>query len=530
MGSQSPALSCHESGFALRERIALVLSFAQTAAFALVGRGDHDRVAEPAHQLRGSGLDFGPADFAVHFGNAGERSGNRLVFGFEKIGGASGFVFSGIDGDAFVRSWSIGGSGHSVVGVVPNQKAATGMAGSGAGGNRPTAIVFALRHLAHAQLASGSFAVLRVGLSFFRYLQWMALPIHMSVERSTDLPADNYSLAAVTAIAGLLLLIGSMLYWRDKLAPLSFGALWLVLLLVPFCGLLPNYQGLAERYEYLSSMGLVIAAGALVRNASRAARPFAIVIATAWFLWGSWRVDARSLDWKDELTIDRASLAASPNSAVLLYNIAIAETATGDVSGAIADYGRAITANSRYEPAFVNLANLLRQQGDLQEAVGVLRRAIALNANDGDAWTAIGNVYQQMRSFDEARDAYAKAVALNPADARAVANLGAALEQSGDLDGAKRQYKHAISLDPGQGSAYCNLSMVLFQQGKMDDAIGILKQAIARDDRYTPAYFDLGVLYEQADNRAAAVEMYKKVLALDRAYPKARDRLNSLLR
>jgi hypothetical protein len=54
------------------------------------------------------------------------------------------------------------------------------------------AIYFALREHSGAA-ATESFAILPVGITFVKYLGWMVLPVHMSMERSTDFPAGGVS-------------------------------------------------------------------------------------------------------------------------------------------------------------------------------------------------------------------------------------------------------------------------------------------------------------------------------------------------
>lgn len=385
-----------------------------------------------------------------------------------------------------------------------------------------------IRPFVHAELPSGSAAPLSLGLTFLRYLQWMALPIRMSLERSTDLPANVLTLAGCAAFLMVAALMAALIYYRRKLPVLSFGIAWLLITLIPFCGLVPNYQGMAERYEYLASMGLAVVILWLVAQSRRWARPIAIGAAVVWFGWGSWRVNARAMDWKDEATIARASLQATPHSAILWYNLALTEADSGNVSSAIAHYQRAIAVNPRYQAAFVNLSNLLRRQGKYQEALDLMTRSIALNPNDADSWTSLGNIYEEMGMLQYATNAYRKAVKYSPNDALAVINLGAAFQLSGDLKEAQQQYERALELAPDEVSTYCNLSMVLFQQNKSDDAIRLLKKGIAIDSKYPAAYFDLGVIYEQRGDKANAVAMYKKALDLSPNYKDARLRLNRL--
>jgi protein O-mannosyl-transferase len=358
----------------------------------------------------------------------------------------------------------------------------------------------------------------------------MLLPLHMSIERSTDLPANQLSPASAGALIALIGFIAIAIYWRNRLSLIWFGGVWLLITLLPFCGVVPNYQGMAERYEYLPSMGLAIVVCQLASQSVRLARHILIGAIVAWVLWGAWRVNARSLDWRDEATLDRASLKATPNSAVLWYNLALAEANAGDVQSAIAHYGQALAANSRYEPAFINLANLLQKQGDYREAIGLLDRARALNPNDSDLWTALGNTYGQMGSLQNAARAYEKAAQLNPGSPQAAANLGTAFQRLGDLEKAKRQYERALSLDPHQVAVYCNLGMALFQQGNLSAAIDQLKKGLEIDPNYAAAYFDLGVLYEQGANWSLALEMYEKALELNPKYEEARTRLNVVRR
>lgn len=390
--------------------------------------------------------------------------------------------------------------------------------------------VFALsiRPFVHAELPSGSGAALSFGLVFLRYLQWMSFPIRMSIERSTDLPANSFTPAGFAAFLVLVVLAAIVIYYRKKLPVLSFGIAWLLIALIPFCGLAPNYQGMAERYEYLASMGMAIAVLQLVSKSKRWVRPIAIGAVVAWFGWGAWRVNARSLDWKDEATLSRASLRATPRSAILWYNLALTEADTGDVSSAIAHYRRAIEVNPRYQAAFVNLSNLLRRQGKYQEALDLMTRSVALNPTDADSWTSIGNIYEEMGMLQYAANAYRKAVSLSPNNALAVINLGAAFQLSGDLKQAQEQYERALVLDPNEISTYCNLSMVLFQQQKSDEAIRLLKKGIAINSRYPAAYFDLGVIYEQRGDKLDAIAMYKKALDLSPNYKDAQLRLNRL--
>jgi tetratricopeptide (TPR) repeat protein len=385
-----------------------------------------------------------------------------------------------------------------------------------------------IRPLVHAALPSGSAAPLSSGLTFIQYLQWMALPIHMSIERSTDLPANSLTLAGCVAFVVVATLIFVSVYFRKRSAALSFAIAWLLITLLPFCGFVPNYQGMAERYEYLASMALVIMVLQLMSGSRRWMGAISTAAALIWFCWGSWRVNARAMDWSDEATLARASLHATPRSATLWYNLALTESDAGDVSSAMAHYRRAIEVNPHYQAAFVNLSNLLRRQGNYQEALDLMTRSVALNPSGADAWTSLGNIYEEMGMLSYATNAYRKAVRMNPNDPLAIINFGAALQLAGNLQEARRQYERALVLAPNEVSTYCNLSMVLFQQHKSEQAIRLLKKGISINAKYPAAYFDLGVIYEQQGDKPNAIAMYQKALDLSPNYKDARLRLERL--
>ena len=370
-------------------------------------------------------------------------------------------------------------------------------------------IDFELRQLVHAQLPTGSGAILPAGAAFFKYIQWMIAPIRMSVERSTDLPSDSFSFATALGLAGVISLIIAGLYLRKKLPEVAFGLGWLLVTLLPFCGIFPNYQGMAERYEYLPAMGFSIVATAIAYRLRGVWRRAAIGIVILWVCWGAWRLNARVLDWKDELSIDLASLEATPDSPVLLYNVGVAEAEQGHIDNAAGYYRRAISGNPRYVSARLNFGNVLRKQGQYSAAIREYQEVIALEPKNPAAWMNLGNVYQQLGSFNDAKTAYEKAVVADPGNSSAVINLGTVLQRLGDLPNAQLQYEKAIRLNPAQTAAYCDLGVLLFQRGDIESAVGTLNKAIEIDPSNGQAYLDLAIIYQHEHRYALAAEMYR---------------------
>ena len=390
------------------------------------------------------------------------------------------------------------------------------------------AVYLWLRHVAGAHLSSGGAVIIGSGISFWKYIGWMLLPLRMSIERSTDVPTDNSPMMTAAAFIGVLALFIAILQLRSKLPEAAAGLAWLSIALAPFCGIVPIYQGMAERYAYLAALGLVLAIVGLLSHLRTWTRSLMLYMLILWVSWGVWRLNARVLDWRDEISLYAKSLEATPKSSVLLYNLGVAFADAGDASKAAVYYQRAIGLNPQYTSAIINLGNLFQSQGDYSQSAALFERAISLDPRDPDAWVNLGNLYLELALNQQAKVAYENAIALKSNDVEAIINLGAALQRSGDLSGAEQAYRRAIAVDPSQASAYCDLGALFLQEGNVAAAHEELIKAIDHNSSYALAYFDLGVVYEQTGRRDLAVEMYKKALEIQPDYQHARSNLERM--
>ena len=390
------------------------------------------------------------------------------------------------------------------------------------------AIYLWLRHLAGAHLSLGSPTLIEFASTFWKYVVWILLPLRMSVERSTDVPTDSSLIATAAAFVGFMALVILAARLRDKMPEVSAGLACLCIALAPFCGVLPIYQGMAERYAYVAGLALVLATAALVFRIRNRARVLAFGAVIGWVFWGALRLNARVLDWRDEVLLYASSLNATPRSAVLLYNLGAAYAEEGRGSAAADYYRRAIALKPDYTAAMVNLGNLFEHEGNYSEAASFYKRAISIDPRDPDVWVNLGDVYLQLSLIQEAESAYARAINLKPNDVDAIINLGAARQLSGNFAGATQAYQRAIAVDPNQAVAYCDLGAALLQHGNTEAAREQLTKAIEHNPAYAPAYFDFGVLYERTGQRDRAIEMYQKALQLQPDYQRALTNLERL--
>jgi protein O-mannosyl-transferase len=337
-----------------------------------------------------------------------------------------------------------------------------------------------IKYWVGAHGGGGPRALWSIGEVFWKYLLWMLAPIHMSVERSTSLPADSFSTAAVAAWLLLFAFAGTAVLLRRRAPLAATGMAWISITLLPFCGFVFIYQGMAERFLYIASMGLALAIVSLAQAGRRQWKQIALAGLLLWMAWGALRLRARVLDWDDPVSLYESSLQATPTSAALYYNLGFS----------------------------------LREQGDLDRAIVNYRQAIRLRPTYQRAFASIAEIYAKQNKPAEALTEYSQALKLQPDDTNTVINYAVALGAAGKKELAEQQFKVAIAQAPKQSAAFIDLGNLYVQEDREDEAIQCFEKAIAKNPNDPLSYFDMGVLFQRKGRDDLALPFYKKVLRL----------------
>ena len=338
----------------------------------------------------------------------------------------------------------------------------------------------AAKHWVGARSGQGASALWPLGLVFWKYLKWMVAPVHMSVERSTSLPPNAPSITAIVAWVAMLALVGAAVLLRKKVPVPATGIVCGCIALLPFCGIVHIYQGMAERFLYLASIGFTLSIVSFAIANRKVWNGVAVGALVLWMTWGAWRLRTRVLDWDDPVSLYRSSLEATPDSSTLFYNLGFS----------------------------------LREQGDLENALLAYQDAIRIQPKYQRAFASIGDIYARLGKPAEAIQAYDRALALRPDDAGTVINDAIAFEQIGNKQLAEQQLKRAIALAPKETAPYVDLGSLYLQQSREDEAIQCFEKAIENNPNDPTSYFDLAVLFQQKGQDRVALSFYQKVLRL----------------
>lgn len=326
-------------------------------------------------------------------------------------------------------------------------------------------------------------------LSATLYLGKMAWPFDLAIFYPHPAVVDaghESSLLLKGGLAALFLLIvsGLALAQLRRRPYLLVGWLWYLGTLVPVIGLVQvGEQAMADRYTYIPSIGITLAAVFLVRdltgNRPRAGRAAAIcgLLLLAFWIPLCWRQTAT---WKDSRTVLTHALEVTEDNYFALNHLGL----------------------------------LNAEEGHLDRARRLYEEALTIHPSSPMAHNDLGVVHERLGRLEQAAAAFERARGLNPDLPEVQRNLGAVYRRLGRLDQAEAILKHALQLDPSSQIAHLNLAQLYSARQDSEQAKLHYQTAL----RIGPASADLltalGLLYRAEGDEARARESFEKALEL----------------
>ena len=86
------------------------------------------------------------------------------------------------------------------------------------------------------------------------------------------------------------------------------------------------------------------------------------------------------------------------------YMAGVGKLGSGDVDGAIADFKKALEADSAFYMAHLGLAQALDRQGKVDQAIEQVKKAIDMAPDEALAHTSLSRLYQQKGMIPEAEE------------------------------------------------------------------------------------------------------------------------------
>jgi tetratricopeptide (TPR) repeat protein len=355
-------------------------------------------------------------------------------------------------------------------------------------------------------------------VSYVAYLGQLFYPVNLVA----FYPHPGNALPIWKPVGATLVLIAisiAALAWRRAHPYLLIGWLWYLGTLVPVIGLVQvGQQQMADRYTYLSEIGISIALAWGIANLSRS-QPWrrrvlgcAAALVIAALMGTAWR---QTSYWRNSTTLWTHALNCNPRNCVAHLDLGNVAAECGRVNDAIRHYRKALEINPDYALVHCNLGQMLVMRGREEEAIRHFQKALELDPELADADYNLGNVMVQRRQMDKAVAYYRKAVEINPDFASAHNNLGAALADLGQLDEAIEHYRQALEISPQYADGHHNLGCALYRRGRVDDAVAEWRKTLQVDPAYAQAHLCLGQITLQQQKVDEAIDHFRTALSIN---------------
>jgi tetratricopeptide (TPR) repeat protein len=179
----------------------------------------------------------------------------------------------------------------------------------------------------------------------------------------------------------------------------------------------------------------------------------------------------------------------------------------GDLTGAIAEYEAALTADPSLALAHANLIKLYGRSENWTKAEEHYRAAVELGSDLAELHYDYGVLLSLQQKWDQAAESYRRALTVNPRYAQAHNNLGQVLERLRQSpDTALAEYRQALDGQPTFRLARFNVGRMLIALGRPEEAVAELQKITEPRDAEAPRYlFALSTAYMRAGRKDEAI-------------------------
>lgn len=307
------------------------------------------------------------------------------------------------------------------------------------------------------------FTGLTMARVFLHYIKLLLFPVTLNADYSFNAFPVTTSWADASAWTAVLILtaLGVGLLCLLRTRPLAvFGGLWFFVALLPVSQIIPHHEMMAEHFLYIPTVGFCLLVGGLLDPMFADPRSVRVLYGTAGLVLVllSFRTMVRNTDWRDELTLWRATVQTAPQSARARNNLGAAYLNLGQPAAAREQLEAAVQIKPDLAVAYANLGKIALDHGDLAQAEQALRTAVRLKENEVIPRLWLGAVLMRMGRILEAEQQFQAGLAKPPYDAYAQNNLGILFAEGGRMTEAEAAFRAALRRMPGLTEAQRNLT------------------------------------------------------------------------
>ncbi|MBI3667602.1 MAG: tetratricopeptide repeat protein [Acidobacteria bacterium] len=298
---------------------------------------------------------------------------------------------------------------------------------------------------------------------YFLYLRLLLVPFGLNADYDIQPSHSLLEHFSWLSLAGLLVLLGTVIYLRRRWALVSFGVLFFFLTLFPTSSFYPLLDYAGERRLYLPSIGFFLAALALLLEqwGNRRALALALGAVLAVFSVGT---HLRNRVWADGLALWQDVAEKSPNKWRAQNNLGEQLSQRGRFEEATRAFQRAaelVPRNGRQKAEVLSsLGSSYANRKMYREAVVTYHEALKISPNSATLWTNLG-IAEIRRQRPIGWHHFQRAIEINPLAWEPHFARGNMYLQSGRIDEAIKDYQRVLQLVPEHAGARQNLEVAM---------------------------------------------------------------------
>ena len=361
-------------------------------------------------------------------------------------------------------------------------------------------------------------------MSYGLYLGKTVWPADLSIlYPHPDLPGGTPWRTWQIASMGAALLAMSAFFLRARRRRyLAVGWLWFIGTLVPMVGIVQvGTQGMADRYTYVSCIGLYLIAawgGAdLLRWCAlqnRALAMFAAGIFAGCIAALGLTSQRQAGYWHDTVSLFEHCLAVAPGAAALHNNLGNELFERGDLEESIRHHRIAVEIWPDMRKYHRNLAVGLKAQGDLFEAKRHLLIGNGLELDSAQGQIELAKARLQQRNYEAAHSHLERALEIDPTDVNAHVGLAVTYQLEGNSVESMRALQRGVQDAAEPAVARVLLAQMLVERGDTDGAHTQLEAA--RSEEIPEEYLlILGHGFAALGELDKAITQYRRAVELN---------------
>ena len=317
--------------------------------------------------------------------------------------------------------------------------------------------------------------------NFLHVPRLLFFPARLQIDYAIEPAHSFFDPRALLGLLVGLLWIAAAFALKRRAPVAAFGLAWVLLLFIPTSNLLPLHHIIvAERYLYLPSFGLCLAAGCALHSAL-GSRASLLAVLTPLLVLGGARSFVRNQDWKDLEALVVAGERDGVNTWRLKKSGGGWAARSGDLELAATRYEEAAALRPQ-DPELWYWAGAARYAiDDIELAEQHFRKSAGLLKDHLVSEYGIAMVMLRTDRLLDAVEALTLCIRISPEFAPAHYNLAVAYTLLGRKDLAYDHALSAVKADPSNADAHQRLGILLAEQGRFDPAYQALAQALELD-------------------------------------------------